>query len=61
MIPATEVVVDEGGLVIGFLLGLVIFVCAYLAARSTGHSILIALGAIVGVLVFVVFGFDFVG
>ena len=61
MLAASEVSVSVGGIVIGLLLGaLVYFVSVWLAGEA-GQPALRVIGAILAIIVFVVLGFDFHG
>jgi uncharacterized protein YacL len=46
------------GLVVGFILGVLIYILGVWAARETAQPMLRVAGAVVGVIVFLVLGFD---
>ena len=58
LIAASEIDVSAGGLVVGLILGVICYLVGVWAARASGHPELRIVGALVGVLVFFVLGFD---
>lgn len=54
-----DVSVSIGGLILGLLIGALVYVFGDWAAKETGAAVLRIVGAIVAVVVFVVLGFDF--
>lgn len=59
IIAEKEIDVSVGGLIIGLLLGVLVYLVGAWAARESGHGILAVIGAVVGVIVFIVLGFEF--